>query len=115
MSACQVAMGDPGCHGQQLMELLEGEQTLAEKHTQLRTARVPTTPLGEIFLSSGFETFGGFVVMFNFIIMTIETHARALEDSFVMNGVRVVNMVLLLYYTSELVGRMMVLKCDFWF
>lgn len=75
--------------------------------------KTPDSTLARIVFNPRFETFGGFVVLFNFMIMTMETHATKTEDANVLRFVKITNRCLLLYYTAEVVARLHVMKRTF--
>eukprot|EP00928_Gymnodinium_smaydae_P003417 TRINITY_DN11228_c0_g2_i1.p1 TRINITY_DN11228_c0_g2~~TRINITY_DN11228_c0_g2_i1.p1 ORF type:complete len:600 (+),score=58.33 TRINITY_DN11228_c0_g2_i1:48-1847(+) len=68
---------------------------------------------GRIILSSRFETLGGFVVLLNFVVMTIETHARAVRDTDLLAVIAYINQALLLFYIFECVSRIYLFKARF--
>jgi len=74
---------------------------------------VPKSWIGKIVLGEEFEYIAGMVVLFNFVVMTIETHATVLEDENVLIVVGFVNRVLLLFYTFECAARMFEMRCAY--
>merc|ERR1711957_1050298 len=68
-----------------------------------------------MMMSHGFETFGGVLVFINFIVMTMETDARAVKNDHVMEFVIHANRILLLYYTGECMVRLYLFRRKFFF
>lgn len=100
----------------ELAEAMGGQelQTLAERHQNLRLGGdIPDSWLARYIFHPQFETFGGFVVLFNFGIMTMETHATATDDQDVLSFTKIMNTVLLFYYTLETCIRVYVVGFAF--